>query len=165
MDCTQFLRQYSEFRDGETRDPELCSRLRRHLATCPDCARYDGRIRCAVGLLRSAPELEPSPRFRHRLADRLAAGEDVAQPITPAPAGVMVGLMVAAAILLMVWRDSVRDRAPEHATGRRPYPAVIAIPGPPFVSFADLDVPAFAATWRTPGARDQTFVGLAAFGP
>ena len=88
----------------------------------------------------------------------------------PGSAGLMVGLMVATALALVIWGGWGQTRvAPgQSLTAERvspaqpPLPAVFANPRPPFVSFADLSVPAFNPETHTPGATDGSFVTLTA---
>ena len=165
MTCSEFLEHYSAYRDQILRDPVGFERMRRHLAECPRCRLYDARIARGVTALRSFSELQPSAQFRRRLARRLAQSTTEPLPITPAPAGLMVAFMLAAAVLLLVW-PSARPPAtgPERRVARSPLPAIVVSPGPPFVSFTSLDVPAFSATWRIPGAHTESFVGYAVAG-
>jgi len=165
MTCSEFLETYSDFRDGLIDDPGLARRLADHLAVCPRCMQYDARVARGTTLLRSFSDMEPSPRFRHELARRLNRSHlTLEEPVRPAPAGIMVGLMVATAIALVVWTTGDHPVAPAPAveTAAAPAasspqpPAVVALPSPPFVSFTDLSAPAFEAEWRTPGARDES---------
>jgi hypothetical protein len=80
----------------------------------------------------------------------------------------MVGLMVATAIILLVWTGHAPDAASNAVaasatepapTPEPPLPAVVAIPSAPFVSFTQLAAPSFRAEWRTPGTQDETLVG------
>jgi len=164
MTCSEFLETYSDFRDGLIDDPGLARRLADHLAVCPRCMQYDARVARAATLLRSFSDIEPSPRFRRELARRLNRSHlTLEEPVRPAPAGIMVGLMVATAIALVVWTtgDHPVESAPAVETAAAsaspspPPPAVVALPSPPFVSFTELSAPAFEAEWRTPGAGDE----------
>jgi len=165
MTCSEFLESYSDFRDGLIDDPGVARRLGDHLAVCPRCMQYDARVARGATLLRSFSDIEPSPRFRRELARRLTRSHlTLEEPVRPAPAGIMVGLMVATAIALVVWtsgeRGAVAVPAVETAAARAapspPPPAVVALPSPPFVSFTELSAPAFDTEWRTPGAGDAT---------
>ena len=165
MDCTEFLELYSEYRDGLIADPVVERRLSQHLHMCRRCQRYDARLARAVTVLRSFSDIEPSQRFRRSLRGRLTQGQAEVEPVMPGSAGLMVGLMVATAVALLFWSGT--DRSPvatvaveEVQPARPPLPAAIAHPGMPFVSFADLKVPGFGLSARTPGATDQVFVTL-----
>lgn len=166
MTCAEFLEFYSDFRDGVIGDPALARRLSEHLLECPRCMQYDARLARGVTLLRTLSDLEPSPGFRRELARQLEARHLVLEePVRPAPAGIMVGLMVATAAALVLWAGT-RPSEPTAATSApttvvalphtTPLPAVVAHAGPPFVSFTDLSAPALEADWRTPGATDES---------
>jgi hypothetical protein len=144
MHCTDFLEHYSAYRDGLVEDQGLLRRLRQHLLVCPQCMRYDARLARGVTVLRSLNEVHPSPRFRRRLAARLAAPTTEAeQPVVPAPAGIVAALMLLAAAALFLWHGSsnvpqtevVEQAAP-------PAPVVVVSPRVPFVGFADFTLPA-----------------------
>jgi hypothetical protein len=105
-------------------------------------------------------EIEPSADFRERLRARIAAIEG--QPIEPVgrgAAGVAAGLMLAAAIALLIYEGSHKEQLPEPVAIRRPNPDmlvgartpvdrsvppfVIVNPSVPFVTFTDLSVSPF----------------------
>lgn len=52
--------------------------MREHMRRCPKCARHDTAVRRSLLLVRSLPDIEPSPDFRARLEARLRSG---AQPV------------------------------------------------------------------------------------
>jgi hypothetical protein len=173
MRCSDFLARYSEFRDGLLDDPAIERRMAAHVLSCPQCTRYDARVARGVTLLRTFADLEPSPQFRSRLARRIETRPlRLEEPVRPAPAGILAGLMVATAVILLVW--SVRQAQPPVVSTvaaaesvpsvTPPLPAIVAIPSPPFVSFSELSAPSFEAVWRTPGARDETLVQWTALG-
>jgi hypothetical protein len=166
MICSEFLESYSDFRDGLIGDPDLARRLAEHLLDCRRCMQYDARLARGVTLLRTLSDLEPSPRFRRELARQLESGHlALEDPVRPAPAGVMVGLMVATAAALVLWAGTRPSDTPELPAARAalprtvPLPAVVAHASPPFVSFTELSAPAFETDWRTPGAEDVSPVG------
>ena len=163
MTCSEFLESYSDFRDGLIDDPDLARQLSGHQLACRRCMQYDARLARGVTLLRTLSDLEPSPRFRRELARRLDCGcLALHEPVRPAPAGIMVGLMVATAAALVLWagmKPSPSSDVPtEQVAAQRtaPLPAVVAHASPPFVSFTELSDPAFEADWRTPGAADAS---------
>ncbi|MEJ2186430.1 MAG: zf-HC2 domain-containing protein [Gemmatimonadota bacterium] len=68
--CRTFLERYSDLVDDMLAPAEVVA-MRRHLAECQRCRRYDRVVRRGVQVLRaSAPA--PSPDFRGRLRRRLA---------------------------------------------------------------------------------------------
>lgn len=166
MQCAEFLELYSDYRDGLIQDGGLERSMLRHLLSCPHCMCYDARVARGVTALKAFSDLEPSAGFRAALDGRLATSVlQETDPVTPGPAGVMVGLMVATAIALLFWagQSRIANQVPQavatHAIEpvQPPLPAVVANPGAPFVSFANLSVPAFNRELRAPGASDATF--------
>jgi hypothetical protein len=168
MRCTEFLDAYSDFRDGLLHDPVLERRIVDHLSVCPRCMEYDARVARGVCVLRTFSDLEPSPGWRRSLERQVGNRRlHLEKPVAPAPAGVMVGLMVATAIMLLVWTGDAPDSdrlAIETAAAEPPLPAIVAIPSPPFVSFTQLTAPSFRAEWRTPGTQDEALVAWSANG-
>ena len=157
MDCTDFLERYSDYRDGLIEDAALWERMSQHLLSCPRCMQYDARVARGVTLFKTLSDIRPSWAFRRRLASRLADANLVLdEPVTPAPAGIMVALMLITAAALFVWESTAGPPqvAVEPAPTEVPLPVAVANPGPPFVSFAHLSVPAFGAAWRAPGSGE-----------
>lgn len=153
MHCADFLEHYSDYRDGLIEDQGLLQRLRRHLLVCPRCMRYDARLARGVTVLRSLTDADPSPSFRRQLAARLAAPTpEPERPVVPAPAGLMVAMMlVAAAAALFLWHDSTDGPHTEVVEQAAPPPVVVVVsPRVPFVGFADFTIPAFAGDRHPP---------------
>lgn len=147
MHCADFLEHYSDYRDGLIDDQDLRDQLGRHLLSCPRCTRYDARLARGVTVLRSLSYVDPSPGFRGQLARRIATQPAEAEaPIMPAPAGLMVALMLLAAAALLVWHGAAEAPPLELAVqDTMPPPALLVVsPGGPLVGFADFSVPALA---------------------
>ncbi|MFQ6044737.1 MAG: hypothetical protein ACE5PT_00065 [Gemmatimonadales bacterium] len=170
MDCSLFLQRYSDFRDELIGDPAVRRSMVDHLGRCTRCTRYHVRISQGTAILRTAPELEPSPGFRDELASRLGQSllpaADGAEPIVPGPAGLMAGLMLVAALALLLLdapavtpATQARARPVGSVAAPRPVPPE---PRPPFVSFATLEVPAFPKTRRR---SDATPISLGHWNP
>jgi hypothetical protein len=161
MRCTDFLELYSDYRDGLIGDPVLNLDMSQHLITCRRCMQYDARVARGVTVLKTLSDLEPSRVFRRELAGRLAEAPPVRdEPVIPAPAGIMVALMLLTAVAFFLWEagtgsTQARGEPPETP---RPFPVAVANPGPPFVSFGHLAVPAFGGEWHTPGAAEGPLV-------
>ena len=105
MRCSDFLRLYSDYRDGEITDPRLESDIGHHLTECGRCMDYDATIARGVMLLRATSDVPPSPGFTHRLERRLSQSNPKAEHIgstRSVHAGIMVALMMAAAIAVVV---------------------------------------------------------------
>ncbi len=144
MRCSDFLDNYSDFRDGTVENPVLRRLLLAHLEECRRCARYREVIERGLAKLRAAEPVEPSRRFRTALRRRLAASTQEPAALFPVPMRFVGSLVVAAAVAMLVIEGLNRNgqeidplTAPAH-----PMPVVRANPSPPFVTFADLSSPA-----------------------
>lgn len=135
MDCRDFRRRYSAYRDSH--DPGLAADMDDHMELCPDCAGYDRALRAGIDLLRGE-QLVPSPEFLSRLTLRLATAEPVPEPlpprVSPWAATIAAGFLIALVGLtlkeLMVLPPPVAAEV---------QPMVIAqprlVPGIPFIAF------------------------------
>lgn len=136
MHCPEFLALYSDYRDGLIANLEVLRQVRRHLADCPRCRRYDAAIRWGVATLRGTEldVISGGPRAI-RVHDRADFG--MGEPRMPVPAGFMGGLMLAAAFTLLAWETVAVDTGVETRAVDSPRPnlIVIANPGVPFVRF------------------------------
>lgn len=70
VDCTEFLEEYSDYRDGSMPSRRLAE-YRVHLDECASCARYDSVVSGGVEVFRALPEIEPSSDFLPRLQHRI----------------------------------------------------------------------------------------------
>jgi anti-sigma factor RsiW len=135
MNCREFRRKYSSYRDGH--DPALAAEMDDHLEVCPDCAALDRAVRNGVDTLRGE-ELAPSPEFMERLAARLASTEAVPEPLPPRVSPWTA--TAAAALFLALVSLTVREIAvmPTPVAAAET-PMVVAqphlVPGIPFVVF------------------------------
>jgi hypothetical protein len=135
MDCREFHRRYSAYRDAH--DPVLAAEMDDHLELCHACAGFDRAVREGTELLRGEL-IVPSPDFLDRLSRRLASTESVPEPmpprVSPWAATVAAGLLIALVGLtlkeLMVLPPPVAAEV---------QPMVIAqprlVPGIPFIAF------------------------------
>ena len=166
MRCSEFLLRYSDFRDETIDAPQGRRRFIVHLSDCSRCARYHEVINRGVAVLRSADQIEPSPRFRSSLARRLAAAVLHPDPHFAVPVRLVGSLVLAASVAILVVEGITRDtREVEPRQPERPMPMVRAHPRPPFVTFGDLEAPGAFVTpaWTTDGyaqRASQTFVTL-----
>jgi hypothetical protein len=80
MDCRDFRRWYSAYRDGH--DPELAADMDDHIEVCPSCAALDRAVREGIETVRGE-QIVPSPQFAERLGLRLAYAEAVPDPLPP----------------------------------------------------------------------------------
>ncbi|MFQ5702871.1 MAG: zf-HC2 domain-containing protein [Gemmatimonadales bacterium] len=128
MRCSDFLELYSDYRDGLIADRARTERIRHHLATCSRCMEYDARISRGVMALRATSDIEPSRNFLCQLDDRLAGSPQLVPSdgaARVAPAGFMVGLMLLAALAIVV----SRARPATHSVAT---PATTLVAPPPF---------------------------------
>lgn len=142
MRCNDFLQHYSDYRDGVIADPALYRALRRHVAGCHRCMRYDARIARGALVLRTAREIEPSSRMRRGLRGHLAVTSPASEPAVPSRASLMAGLMLVAGIVLVLWQfsgdpDTQQARAPSTAPR-------------PLVTFPEQAISGFTGEWRAP---------------
>ena len=144
MRCNEFLRAYSDYRDGLIADAAAIRRVHEHLAACERCRRYDLSITWGVSTLR-ASYVDPDPESATRL--HALAPPAAHTPPVPTHASVFATMLVVAAFGLIAW-DALRDTTPvvEAAEPAAPVastpelpapPIVVANPGVPFVRFAD----------------------------
>jgi hypothetical protein len=105
LDCSEFLEDYSGFRDGIL-DPARAEAMRRHASACPSCARYDRVVASGVDVFRDLPGVEPSydflPRLQHRIyqADYEASRRRRRASGASAVLTAGMGLAIAATVLL-----------------------------------------------------------------
>jgi RNA polymerase sigma-70 factor (ECF subfamily) len=64
--CRDIFRRLSEYLDGDL-TPELCERIRRHLAVCPNCGAFTNTLRKTVELCRKLPQQPVPPDVRRKL--------------------------------------------------------------------------------------------------
>lgn len=135
MDCREFRRQYSAYRDAH--DPALAAEMDDHLETCLACATFDRAVREGVATLR-AGQLAPSADFLPRLESRLRSGEPVPEPLPPRVSrwAATVAAAFFIALIGLTLKDAVVLPPPVAAETQ---PLVLARPrllaGMPFVTF------------------------------
>ncbi|MDT8341729.1 MAG: zf-HC2 domain-containing protein [Longimicrobiales bacterium] len=122
MTCTDFIEGFSDYVDGEAA-PDVAEAARAHLATCPECRRYEAVYRRGVALLRSFPEVavsdgfEPELELRLRRDTRRALGQLGRQPASSGSAmavvfGMAVVLVTAAWAPLLLTRPAQVELPP-----------------------------------------------------
>lgn len=70
MRCPEFISRYSEYQDGRL-SAELTAAFESHASACDRCGRYGAVLEKSTGVLRDLPRLEPPPRFREALVQRI----------------------------------------------------------------------------------------------
>lgn len=128
MDCSEFQKLYSDYRDGRLEDARVARSVREHLGECEACSRYDALVCRGVMALRSVDELEPTKPV---VFSGLALLTDSAETSSPTPAKFVSGLMVAAALALLLWPQTEEPLEPP------PVPLVETAPSPPAVVLPD----------------------------
>lgn len=99
--------------------------------------------------LRSSPDLEPSSGFLANLKARLHGIDEGAIPAIRGAAGITMALILIAAISLVVYEGGGRETGEGQLSitqaASPAMPLVVANPGPPFITFTEIAVPAFEA--------------------
>ena len=141
MDCREFRRQYSAYRDAH--DPELAANMDDHIETCAACAGYDRALREGVDLLRGRQVL-PTPDFRARLDARLASNEVVpeAHPPRVSTWAATATAALFAALVLLTLKEVVVMPPPIAAEQWLVVARPRLVPGLPFVVFERIPPPA-----------------------
>ncbi len=67
MNCREFGRYYSDFRDGN--DRELAHRMRDHAVACGQCSSHSRALQIGIEVLQMT-EIEPSEGLMHSLSAR-----------------------------------------------------------------------------------------------
>ncbi|MEE8117583.1 MAG: hypothetical protein V3T28_10770 [Gemmatimonadales bacterium] len=144
MNCSEFLKRYSEVHDGWLRDARLVRRLEVHRRNCRGCSRWVELWERGVAALRQSPRIEPSPGFRAGLRQRLQSEVAIGDPIAPTHAGLAAAFLLAAALGLFLIEGLTHPEA-EPVVAARAQPAAFpdsldVVPEPVPV---DVTIPAF----------------------
>ncbi len=102
LSCADFLREFSEYRDGEMAAAER-ARVDSHLAMCGSCSRYVEVIEGGVRQLRSLPAVEPREDFLARLQHQIynIEAERMAS-VSRSASGVSVGFVLVLMTLITI---------------------------------------------------------------
>ena len=113
LDCSDFLKEYSGFRDGSL-DGVRMAAMRAHVAHCRPCARYDRVVEGGVDVLRALPAIEPSDDFMPRLQHRIYHIDDAAALRERRASGASAVILggIAFAIGATAWAPLVRSSPP-----------------------------------------------------
>jgi hypothetical protein len=138
MDCSEFLELYSDYRDGRLDDARVTRSVREHLSECEACMRYDASVCRGVMALRSTDELEPT---RPISFSGMALLPDSAETHSPMPAKFVGGLMVAAAIALLLWPQTEEPLDPPSVARveAAPPPPAVVLPDPKPLPVRDIE--------------------------
>lgn len=102
MTCDQFLRRYSEFRDGWL-GPAVHRKFEDHIRQCSSCRRYDRVLSRGVQVLRSLPTPDSSPDFAPRLKHRIFHLEDGSPLGSTAGGSAALVAVATVGILALAW--------------------------------------------------------------
>ena len=152
MRCSDFLKHYSDYRDGLTHDSRLRRRMTLHMSSCDSCRRYDRAITGGVSLLRRKPGVEPSERFRVRLRCQLALDHRRRRRRLARRARLATSLVASGAVALFAYQAFLHegDEAPApRALAPAPMPMVTANPGYPFVTVKQFTAPSLQSAPAT----------------
>lgn len=139
MTCAEFLESYADYRDDVHHDVHLRRAVEAHLGECLRCRRLAQTLTRGLALLQTTLEdVEPSERFRDRLAGRLRAQVAIGHPLVPTNAGLAAALLVATALGLVVVEGVLR----RHPEAELPVAAAAAPRFQPALS--NVTLPAFA---------------------
>ena len=115
MDCSGFLREFSEFYDAPT-GASAREAAEAHMRECEACARYEQVVSRGVELLQAMPQVELAESFRPRLQHKLfhvddgdAATQVRSGSAVPVAAALGMGLLLA----VIAWYPSFLRATPE----------------------------------------------------
>ncbi len=142
-------------------DSDLESEMRRHIRECDACMAYDTAVCRGVFALRATSDLEPT----RSIEIPAEPYSEPFEPTSPVHASVVGGLMMAAAVTLLLWpRPEILEEAVVEeplAVFTEPTPPPPAFVEPtklePTVSFADSSVPAYRQEIPAPPQREVSF--------
>jgi len=108
MRCKDFLKAYSDFRDGLIDDIVVHRKMKNHLASCANCAKHDRALNEGIRLLKETPiSHTPSPSFRP-----YPEGFGPT-PVPVIPAKIMAPLLAASLIAILVGRSGEKAEQAE----------------------------------------------------
>jgi hypothetical protein len=108
MDCRDFRKNHFAFVDDTLSGIELVT-MTRHIAECEQCAKHDATVRRALLLFRNLPLIEPSPRFRERLEERLREAREMGSVPTHSSRQFAAGVAIASLLMLGYIGTSLRN--------------------------------------------------------
>jgi hypothetical protein len=113
VNCSDFLQDYSSYRDGLGDDRRM-GEFQAHLRACDSCARYDRVIGGGVELVRDLEPVEASSDFMDRLQHRIYHVDEEMRVARRASSGasMMVTIAIAALIGATAWAPTIRSEVP-----------------------------------------------------
>lgn len=110
MRCPEFISRYSEYHDGRL-TPAMAAAFESHAEICARCSRYGSVLEKSTDVLRELPRLEPPPRFRESLVQRIHVdGELERLWMGSRGSAVTTGAVLALAVVLtaLAWSPAFR---------------------------------------------------------
>lgn len=165
MRCPEFISRYSEYHDGLL-NSELAAQFESHAERCSQCGRYGTVLEKSTGLLRELPELEPSPRFRESLVQKIYVdGELEKLWMGSRGSAVTTGAVLALAVVLtaLAWSPAFRPGAspPEARNGvELESQGVRTTPVGTFSSSIVVDAEPDQRLWRSPNDLLHSYSSL-----
>lgn len=116
MTCSDFLAEFSDFRDGRL-DPEDQAIYESHLKACRSCRQYQEVVERGVSLLKHRPAPPLRDDFGARLRHSIYSLEDRERlrrhrPHGPSGGGAMALVAAAALVVAMIWTPVLLDETP-----------------------------------------------------
>jgi len=162
MTCAEFLRHYSDYRDGQVSDGLLRGRLKAHLLACHRCGRLLAVMDCGLAALRGGEGVVPSSGFRAELDRRLRADMAMPDAVMPAHAGLAATFLVAAAVGLLLYEGLSHPDSAGSASSLAASP--FRTPPPRNQPLIDVTLPAFTHSDLTFTSSQTSLGSFAAFG-
>ncbi len=127
MECSEFLRRFSDFFDGSPESP-LRRRAEAHLEHCEKCARYERAVVSGAAVLQKLPPIQLSESFRPTLEHRLFHLENdnaLARAAAASAVPVMTAVGMAIVLAIVAWSPTLGRSTAEVEL------APIVVSGPP----------------------------------
>ena len=118
-DCSEFLANLSEYVDGRL-ERRASRRLEVHLRRCGRCRSAVAALRRGVAELQAGDEVEPSPFFKAKLAERLQKEVRIGDPIQPTSAGLAAAVLIGVAVGLALLQPIIHRAADVPVVAERP---------------------------------------------
>ncbi len=133
MECSEFLRRFSDFYDGSP-DPRFRRPLEAHLEHCEKCARYERAVASGAALLRTLPRIELSESFRPTLEHRLFHVKDenaLTRAARSSAVPVLAAVGIAIILAIVAWSPTLGRSTAQVALA----PIVVSDPPSPEPAF------------------------------
>ena len=112
MDCSEFLRRFSEFYDAPA-SASIRKIAEVHMDECERCANYEQVLSGGIKILRTIPRMDLPESFRFRLQHRLFHIEDGNGVTNGAISSVATALVIAIIVMIIAWSPRALNDTPE----------------------------------------------------